>query len=88
MPIKIKYEYPALGCYNPIAELSQLVAAWTQSPLRDTKTILERMPKKTKLEAVKLAHEQARTLLEKFPQQEILFKQTKTSLEKGGRWNK
>lgn len=88
VPLKIKYEYPALGCYNPIAELSQLVAGWTQSPLRETKTILERIPKKTKLESVKLAHEQAKTLLEKFPQQEILFKQTKSSLEKGGRWNK
>ena len=29
IPLKIKYEEPALGCYNPISDLSKLISTWT-----------------------------------------------------------
>jgi len=34
------------------------------------------------------AKEQARILVDKYPQQDNLFKQTLTSIQKGGRWIK
>lgn len=88
IPIKIKYESPSLGCYDPIAALSQEIAKWTCSPLKQTRTILEKWPKETKLDEIKLAQEQSAEFIRQFPQQAILLKQTSEQLEKGGRWNK
>lgn len=88
IPIQLKYIEPSLGCYDPLRELSCLVAAWTRSPLKNEQTIYERMPKKSKQENILTAKEQVRTLVEKYPQQDILFKQTLTSIQKGGRWIK
>ena len=45
IPIKIKYEIPKIGCYNPYKDISQLIASWTQGETKNTKTILERIPK-------------------------------------------
>lgn len=30
IPIKIKYEEPTFGCYNPISDISKLIATWSQ----------------------------------------------------------
>lgn len=88
IPIRLKYEEPTLGCYDPLEDLSRLMAQWSSSSLRDSHTIYEYMPKKTKLDTIKAAKEQMRILVERFPQQNILFKQTTTSLLKMGRWIK
>ena len=88
IPIRLKYEEPTLGCYDPLADLSKLIAQWTNSPLRRTQTIYERMPKNTKVESIKSAKEQARVLVDRFPKQHILFMQTTASLSKMGRWIK
>ena len=88
IPMKLKYEEPTLGCYDPLRELSQLVAGWTKSPLKEEQTIYERIPKKTKVPEKLAAKEQARILVDKYPQQDNLFKQTLTSIQKGGRWIK
>ena len=88
IPIRLKYEEPTLGCFDPLKDLSRLVAQWSSSPLRKSQTIYERMPKNTKVESVQAAKEQAHILVEKFPQQQILFMQTTASLSKMGRWIK
>lgn len=88
IPIRLKYEEPTLGCFDPLADLSRLIATWSASHLRKTHTIYEYMPNKSKQENVLAAKEQARILVEKFPHQNILFMQTTASLSKAGRWIK
>ena len=36
IPLKLKYEEPTLGCYNPIVNLSKHTAIWSRSPLHNT----------------------------------------------------
>ena len=88
IPIRLKYEEPTLGHYDPLYELSKLVATWSGSPVRKSQTIYGRMPKNSKLENILAAKEQSRILVERFPQQKILFMQTTASLSKMGRWIK
>jgi hypothetical protein len=45
-----------------------LVAGWTKSPLKEEQTIYERMPRKTKVPEKLAAKEQARILVDKYPQ--------------------
>ena len=86
IPIKIKYEIPTIGCYDPIRELSEFTALWTRSSKNTTQTIWERLPKTTELENIKMAKEQLKKFTERFPQQSILFKQNQTMLQNRGRW--
>ena len=88
IPIKLKYEIPTLGCFDPLNELSSLIISWTNSPLRTTQTLYERIPKKTKSEHMLIAKEQLQKLIEKYPKQELLFKQTMSALQQGGKWIK
>lgn len=88
IPIKIKYEMPSLGCYDPLQELSQVAASWTRTEAHKEKTLMEKMPKKTKVESLQIAHEQVKKLIERFPQQKKLFQQTSATLEQGGKWIK
>ena len=87
-PIKLKYEQPTLGCYDPLSDLSQLIATWSRSPLHETQTIYERIPKKTKSETTSAAKEQLELFVNRYPNKSILFKQNITILQQGGRWIK
>ena len=88
IPIKLKYEQPTLGCYDPLSDLSQLIATWSRSPLHETQTIYERIPKKTKSETTSAAKEQLELFVNRYPNKSILFKQNITILQQGGRWIK
>ena len=53
IPLKLKYEEPKLGCYNPIADISKLISTWTQGETCNYKTIIERIPKDKKLSEIR-----------------------------------
>ena len=86
IPLKIKYEEPVLGCYNPIADISRLIATWSQGETCNNKSILDRIPKDKKMTEVRPEREQVRKILERYPSFETLFRQTKETVKKGGFW--
>ena len=88
IPIRLKYENPTLGCYDPIRELSEFTTLWSRSHKRNINTIWEHLPRTTDQEHIKLAKEQLREFTSRFPRQEKLFKQNWDSLNKMGRWIK
>lgn len=88
IPIRLKYEKPTLGCYDPLANLSKTIAAWSSSSRREHTTIYEYFPKKTTQEEIKAAKEEIKMLVDKYPKQDILFKQTKQRLQEGGKWTR
>jgi hypothetical protein len=57
IPIRLKYVEPALGCFDPLSDLSKLIASWSSSPVRKYQTIYDRMPKTSKVDSVKAAKE-------------------------------
>lgn len=87
IPIKLKYEEPTLGCYDPLKDLSIHTAIWSRSPLNKDQSILDRIPKDKSLNEIRPQRVQARIFMEKFPQQAILLKQTLDIITQGG-WNK
>lgn len=86
IPMKLKYEEPTLGCYNPFPELSKLISTWSQGETIHTKSIIDRIPKDKKLTDVRPEREQLRTILKYYPSHETLFRQTFESTQKGGFW--
>ena len=86
IPLKLKYEEPTLGCYNPIADLSKHTAVWSRSPLKETKSILDRIPKDIRINQIRPEKEQAYLLIEKEPKAEMLLKQTLDTIKQGGSW--
>ena len=86
IPMKIKYEEPAIGCYDPFKNLSKLIATWTQRGTCQSKTILDRIPKDKGLTDVRPEREEIRLLLARYPSAETLFRQTVETTQKGGLW--
>ena len=86
IPIKIKYEEPTLGCYNPISDISKLISTWSQGETCHSKSIIDRIPKDKKLTEVRPEREQVRKILERYPSSETLFRQTTETAKKGGFW--
>ena len=86
IPMKIKYEEPTLGCYNPIIDLSKLIATWTQGETCNYKSIIDRIPKDKKMTDVRPEREQLRVILDRYPSCETLFRQTTETTKKGGFW--
>lgn len=86
IPMKIKYEEPSLGCYNPIADLSKLISTWSQGETCNYKSIMERIPKDKKLTDIRPERQQLRTIIDKYPHTETLFRQTVETSKKGGFW--
>ena len=86
IPLKIKYEEPTLGCYNPISDISKLISTWSQGETCNYKSIIDRIPKDKKLTEVRPEREQVRKILERYPSSETLFRQTTETAKKGGFW--
>lgn len=86
IPLKMKYEEPKLGCYNPISDISKMIAMWTRSDLSTEKNIIERIPKDKSLSDRRPEREQLEIILEKYPSADTLFRQTTESTKKGGLW--
>lgn len=86
IPLKIKYEEPTLGCYNPIADISKLISTWSQGETCHVKSIIDRIPKDKKLTEVRPEREQVRNIIERYPSSETLFRQTTETAKKGGFW--
>ena len=86
IPLKMKYEEPTLGCYNPISNLSKLIATWTQGETINYKSIIDRIPKDKKLTEIRPEREQLRVILDRYPSSETLFRQTTETTKKGGFW--
>ena len=86
IPLKIKYEEPTLGCYNPISDLSKLIATWTQGETCNYKSIIDRIPKDKKLTEIRPEREQIRIILDRYPNSETLFRQTTETVKQGGFW--
>ena len=86
IPIKIKYEEPMIGCYNPISDISKLIATWSQGDTKDYKSIIDRIPKDKKLSDRRPEREQLEIILEKYPASNTLFRQTTETAKKGGIW--
>ena len=86
IPLKIKYEEPTLGCYDPFPDLSKLIATWTQGETKNYKSIIDRIPKDKKLTEVRPEREQLRLILARYPHAETLFRQTSETTKKGGLW--
>ena len=86
IPMKLKYEEPKLGCYNPFPELSKLIATWSQGETNHYKSIIDRIPKDKKLTEIRPEREQIRTILKYYPTHETLFRQTFETTQKGGFW--
>ena len=86
IPMKVKYEEPTLGCYNPIPDLSKMISTWTQGETCNYKSIIERIPKDKRMTDVRPEREQLRVILDRYPSSETLFRQTKETVQKGGFW--
>ena len=86
IPIKIKYEEPEIGCYNPISDLSKLIATWTQGETFKYKSIIDRIPKDKRMTDIRPEREQLRVILDRYPTSETLFRQTIETVQKGGFW--
>lgn len=86
IPLKVKYEEPGLGCYNPIPDISKLIATWTQGETCNYKSILDRIPKDKSMSDVRPEREQVRIILDRYPTAETLFRQTTETVKKGGIW--
>ena len=86
IPLKIKYEEPTLGCYNPIQDLSKLIATWTQGETCNYKSIIDRIPKDKSMTDIRPEREQLRIILDRYPSFETLFRQTKETTKQGGLW--
>lgn len=83
IPIKLKYEEPTLGCYDPIQDFSKFYAAWSRGDAKAEKNIFDRIPKHTKNCPER---DQLTLLLEKFPSMDKVLRQTYSSVQKGGLW--
>lgn len=86
IPLKIKYEEPNLGCYNPIPDISKLIATWSQGETCMKKSILDRIPKDKKMSEIRPEREQVRIILDRYPSSETLFRQTRETTKQGGFW--
>ena len=86
IPLKIKYEEPDLGCFNPIPDISKLIATWSQGDTCNYKSIIDRIPKDKKLSEIRPEREQLRIILEKYPSMETVFRQTTETVKQGGFW--
>ena len=86
IPLKIKYEKPVFGCYDPISDLSNLIATWSQGETCNYKSIIDRIPKDKKLTEIRPEREQLRVILDRYPSSETLFRQTTETAKKGGFW--
>jgi hypothetical protein len=86
IPIKLKYEEPELGCYNPISDLSKMISTWTQGESCNYKSIIDRIPKDKRMTDIRPEREQLRIILDKYPSSEALFRQTIETIKKGGHW--
>ena len=86
IPLKIKYEEPVLGCYNPIEDLSKLISTWSQGETCHTKSIIDRIPKDKKMTEIRPEREQLRVILDRYPSSETLFRQTTETAKQGGFW--
>ena len=86
IPMKIKYEEPVLGCYDPFTDLSKLIAIWTQGNTCKNKSILDRIPKDKKMTEIRPEREQIRIILERYPSEKTLFCQTTETAKQGGFW--
>ena len=86
IPLKIKYEEPTLGCYDPFPDLSKLIATWSQGDTKNYKSIIDRIPKDKKLTDVRPEREQLRVILDRYPSSDTLFRQTFETTQKGGLW--
>jgi len=84
IPLKIKYEEPKIGCYDPFKELSKLIATWTQGETKNTKSILERIPKDKSLSDRRPERAQVEDIIKKYPSVETLFRQTTETVKQGG----
>ena len=86
IPLKVKYEEPKLGCYNPFPDLEKLISTWTQGETCNYKSIIDRIPKDKKMTEVRPEREQLRIILDRYPSSETLFRQTTETVQKGGFW--
>lgn len=86
IPLKIKYEEPTVGCYNPIPDISKLISTWTQGETCNYKSIIDRIPKDKKMTEIRPEREQLRIILDRYPSSETLFRQTTETVRKGGFW--
>jgi len=75
-----------IGCYNPISDISKLIATWSQGDTKDYKSIIDRIPKDKKLSDRRPEREQLEIILEKYPASNTLFRQTTETAKKGGIW--
>ena len=86
IPLKIKYEKPTIGCYNPITDISKLIATWTQGETSKYKSIVERIPKDKRITEVRPEREQLEIIIKKYPSQKNLFYQNMETVKQGGFW--
>ena len=86
IPMKIKYEEPNMGYFNPIPDISKLIATWTQGETSKVKTIVDRIPKDKSMSDIRPEREQLEVILQKYPSQKNLFYQTIETVKQGGFW--
>ncbi len=86
IPLKIKYEEPVFGCYDPIPDISRLISTWSQGETCNHKSIIDRIPKDKKLTEIRPEREQLKAILDRYPSSETLFRQTTETAKKGGFW--
>ena len=86
IPLKLKYEEPVFGCYNPLSDISKLISTWSQGETCNYKSIIDRIPKDKKMTEIRPEREQLRVILDRYPSSETLFRQTTETAKKGGFW--
>ena len=85
IPLKIKYELPAVGFTDPIASLSKLVEGWTKGNSKLEKSLAERtlVQQSGTIGPPRAARN---ILLEKYPNAKDLFNHNFTTLSAKGVW--
>ena len=84
IPIKIKYIPPKIGYNDPLGHLSQLIETWTTGETNQTKSIADRIHRKSKEKTLEQIERDE--LVRRFPSTKTLFFQTRETIEKGGFW--
>lgn len=86
IPIKIKYQYPAVGYNNPLEALELLVELWARTEARYEVTLYDRTCRRVNKELKKTLNEQRELLCKFYPTAKSLFKQNYNNIKQGGLW--
>lgn len=83
--IKVKYEQPKVGYYDPMPHLHKLIESWSNNDTKDMKSINDKLIRKDK-KNIPIEKQELQQLIEFNRGSATLFDQTLQTIKKGGLW--